>query len=270
MEESEVEAIVAQAIDSLDSRYTLCYVHYDDELQDGQVAEFLAADDSMEVVNSVEESWIEQRFEAAWDIAADALKDAHAVISEEEDTEGWFNDFRAEHPDAVDEVRFAVEERDDSDIWGQLVRLTPDVLVRVSLGEDAYFDDTGDDPDETLRAMAEVAGIDYELNRDALWSILANGWAGHLYVMWAANVRDMTDGYRRPSRVTLTNPSLALLNVASGSGWEETIKGTITLDVSGDTPILVDSQNGYGWDKTCGGVSVRAYEPDSVVYEFVD
>ncbi len=112
------------ALARLDAKYELSYVSYDDSLTDEQVAMIVRGD-----YDAAYESICEYESDSRWEGVKYVIEDT--FTSEER---------AAITPDDMDEVRYAIEERDESDLLGGLIRNTSDPLLRIiAIEEDDCF-----------------------------------------------------------------------------------------------------------------------------------
>jgi hypothetical protein len=251
--------ILESAITALSDRYSLAYVDYRDELDADQVAQILSGHwDS--VAERMWEGWADQR----WTSTMEIMKEVCADLADDDNPDPL--SILRRDDDCYDALRWAIEERDDSDIMRDLIRNTPRMLFRYSLNLDVGSLYDGNDETEEAKAIAEAAGIDYETNRAALATILGNSSGGSLYVLWYGDAQTLVDPTLsvewRDETFTIAweNPSLLVLNGWEGSGYAESIVGTVTVPFD-PKALRVDSASGggYGWNDVAG-VYCPAYE----------
>ncbi|QNL30609.1 hypothetical protein SEA_SPEEDDEMON_1590 [Gordonia phage SpeedDemon] len=158
----EVERILSQ-VQSGGHKFHLVYIDYRDELNNDQIAEYM--DEGY--VDSIHESdwYLDARYDAAMSEMDDLFRVNDVMVDEDEYLTGA--ELRDIDNDLFDELRFAVEEYDESDIEKQLISNTPDQLFRIRLADDARTRDVIDaqddaDPTAWLDVASEVledAGI---------------------------------------------------------------------------------------------------------------
>lgn len=243
---------LTEAIERLDKSYELVYVDYRDELSDEQVAAIVRGD-----IDSLWESIDEWENESRWEGARYVIGD---TFSDEE----WESLTR----DEQEEVRVAIEERDSSDVIGQLIRHTSDPLLRIScVDEDRAWSFEPVTPDEVLAQVGleatehNVKAVDYALaNASPEFSVLMGYWIVSV---------DLATLYAAPegATVTIENPHLYLGNPFAGSGFitEEPLEGTVTVPRE---ELRTDKDAfGYAVDEVYGGLSASQFHADIVVGE---
>lgn len=169
----------------------------------------------------------------------------------------------------MDELRWAVEERDDTDLVRALARVTSPVYVRYRLDHDVAtgWASTEDEKADEVTAIAEVLGIDGGDDRvNVIGSVLAEANSGgSLWLFWRGNVEELIDacmetddGNPVAQTMTVINPQVLVLGEVDGSGWAETIEATVTVPFD-RTKLKVDAKgigNGYSWSEDIvGGMS---------------
>lgn len=259
-DEDRCARILDEAMDNLERTYQLVYVDYRDELTDEQIVKILDGRINGElddVTNEVDECFWEARSDNAYDAA-------FAAIGEQDDI-----DFLREHDEgSFEDILLAVQERDESDIFGDLLRNTGMKVFRYDLNLDVSpsLDMDDDELDEAVVAIAAAAGIDLNTHNAIviLNMIQCATYGGHLYVIWQGDVEDIVNAttakvWRNDeSDITFTNPTLLILDQLNGSGMECSVEGTIVRRFD---PALahLDTGQSYGWSDIIGGVSHNAY-----------
>src|SRR5699024_10365209 len=114
--EAQITAVYEDIVSRLDDSYTLVYVHYDESLSDAQVQQILDGN-ALDVEDELHEVCMEQRAMSAIEIANDEVESFRGVYDDEVLDE--FHD-----GELFDELRFQIEDRDDSDVLGELIRNT--------------------------------------------------------------------------------------------------------------------------------------------------
>ena len=230
----------------------LTYVSYDDRLSDEQVDAYLSGD--FETLYGGMEEWeSDQRYE----YAKNEINELLAAIGSED-----FPDFDSLEPEDADELRWAIEEKDESDPIRDLARNTLDQLFRVTIARPNrawyIFDDA-----EYAKAQAWVAGQLYGVGVPLLPAARIAGdllnecgdWIhdGHtLDVIWHGDIETVA-GVKEGDRLTFTDPHILLLDRMNGSGYEEQIDFEVTVEVGEDRiPHLDRTGWGYGWDDVAG------------------
>lgn len=166
-----------------------------------------------------------------------------------------------------DEVRYAIEERDDSQWLDQLTANSGRVLLRIAaLDEDHAFSYQAVEPIEVIERLnidqAEtdlqhnLAAVEYVLaNADPEFSVLMGYWVA------GAEVKDIADlPNEDDTEVEIVNPYLYLGNPFAGSGFlsEEPIRTTIRVKRS---ELRTDrGAFGYSMDDIHGGLNASDFE----------
>lgn len=263
----EAEDILSQAIEALEPTYTLGYVHYSDYLDDERVAKLLEPNGWETVEDDLREAFDEMRWDATMDVA-ERVVDSLGI------DDAW--DILRSDLASFDELRLAIEERDDFDPLDELLTRTGRVLFRYDLEHEVSggtWDWDDDQEDSEARAIADAAGIDYDANRATILAMLANvGNGGRLSVIFECPAEDvvrpaleMDWGQREGEARTLTfeDAHLSVLNPYEGSGWVSDPVGTVTKRFHPQL-LTVDSTSHYGWTEVAGPVG-GAYETTTVV-----
>jgi len=262
---------------------TLRYVSYDDQLSTEQMDTILEGRWN-DAENDVDERLSDGAYEEAVRVATEEL--ATAV------EEGRFDrEWDELDPDEQDESRYAVEERDDSDAVGDLLRNTGDQLMRTSLGRPAerlsesrwasgHQLDTGGF-EARLKAVSDLlkeAGVDPSAEgvQEAIEELVDNGpWDWHegvqLDVIFYAPLEDAVPAPRSDSDCPETamkvlefaKPHILLIDKWNGSGHDVVVPSPLKKTLirpAEDGPevpqtgraYLDASAGGYSWDSVCG------------------
>lgn len=224
----------------------LVYVAYDDKLMDEQIDKLVAGD--VEGLDQDMDEWVsESRFHSTCTIIDELLKD----LSDEWD-EDALDEWRSSED--MDEVRFAIEERDTSEPLKELARNSGQVMLRVLLkDEDDSYSYQEIEEAEVLREIGLPAS---EKNLETMAEIIANASPEFSVCMVSALASvDVSDLYdllwmNDPAVLEITNPGIWLGNPFAGSGWADQLEGTILVkreDLRTDKGAF-----GYGWqDVAC-------------------
>lgn len=259
-EEPDPDEILGKAIAGLDRSYELVYVDYRDQLDDDQIRNALAGNYE-QVDHSIWEFADEARRESSWQVAENLVSDD--VLSEEE-----LEVLRCSDGDQMSELLIAIEERDSSDPMADLLRHTGSHLLRFKLDYELAPDSwnwTEDETEEAMREIAEETGLDYEANRGALSSLVANAtYGGQLYVLWTGDVQEIAEPVLQMAygndpdgsyTITWRDPTLLVLDRMNGSGMDAAITGEITRPLTIGSVEADDIKGaGYSWTETTGGV----------------
>lgn len=284
------EQVVAEVIAALPDKWEWFYLDRGDSLQDEQVAKLISEGD--EGVLALEDYF-------GYDLWSD-----YRHTQEQEAIDETFKDAGHEdHRDLIssaqeDEIREALQERDVSDPFGELLRATSDMYFRYlveSVNIDTNYTATGEDFDEQIAAIAEALSIDLDAtrtemrrgrdgsssphtltNREALTDMLINAsYGGSLYVFWHGDVEQMVragadfGNETHPRTITWTDPNLLVLDMMNGSGFECQISGTVTLPYD-RTNVALDWRGrgaGYSWNEVTGGLVGSAYDNKPTIAE---
>lgn len=208
--------------------YPLVYVDYRDELSDKSVAAIVKGD-------------YETLDEENWEWESDSRDESAKTIIEElfqeiDDLEFDFDEFFG--TEEYDEVRFAVEDRDDSEPYKQLCRNTGNTLLRIeAIGEDNGWAFQEVTPAQILdqigfeRSEHNVKAIDKcLLEVSPEFGVTMGYWVigADIEVLYNLPVRE------GDYEVEIVNPFLFLGNPFSGRGWitEVALEGIVTVQRS--------------------------------------
>lgn len=279
---TQMEPTAAGIIAANQAPVSLRYVSYDDRLTEKQMGMILSGQ-WMDAENDVDERFSDNAYEEALTIARAEIDEAAAA--------GTFDrDWDDLDPDEQDAARYAVEERDDSDPVKDLLRNTPDQLMRTSLGQPAgrlseprwasghRMDDGGFTArHDAVAALLKDAGMNVDAPgvREAIEELINEGpynWheAVDLDVIWYGGLEDAVPAPRTESPETegskvleFATPHVLLIDRMNGSGHEVVIPAPLrrTLTRVGydedEAPrtgraYLDSNSGGYGWDAVAG------------------
>lgn len=272
----------AGIITANDAPVSLRYVSYDDRLTSEQMNMILAGQWN-DAENDVDENFSDNAYEEAVTIARTEIEAAFEA--------GTFDrEWDDLDPDEQDAARYAVEERDDSDPVKDLLRNTPDQLMRTSLGRPAErlaeprwtsghrMDDGGFAArHDAVAALLKESGMDVDTPevREAIEELINEGpydWheGTQLDVIWYGDLEDAVPTPRGESPDTegskvleFATPHVLLIDRWNGSGHEVIIpaalKRTLTRVGYDDQEApqtgrayLDSASEGYGWDSIAG------------------
>lgn len=259
---------------------SLRYVAYDDRLTDEQMNMILAGQWN-DAENDVDERFSDNAYEEAVTIARTELDEAVA--------EGRFDrEWDELDQDEQDAARYAVEERDDSDPVKDLLRNTPDQLMRTSLGTPenllkdrsavlgSHLDDGGFEArQKAVSDLLAAAGMDTSAAgvQDEIRALVNEGpydWheGVQLDVIWYGGLEDAVSTPRSDSEadgqkvLEFATPHVLLIDKWNGSGHEVVIPAPLTRTLTRvqddqETPqtgraYLDKGAGGYGWDEVAG------------------
>jgi len=255
---SEEQFLSIQTALQEQSPFTLVYVDYRDELSAEQIAAYLAGD--WETLDESLEGWDEDRNNTAYDVVDAAITAAGATRDDLTDSEFYT-------------LLDLVMENDDSAPLRDLLRNTPDQLLRATISADLPpimgFDDG--DPRTTrldfLVGVLAAHGLTPDPDCPELDELVDNGpfdWTDgvQLDVIWYGPIDQLNSS--DPVTLTITNPNVLLIDTYAGSGHEVQIQGVLTLP--GVRPHLdrEPSPYRYGWDEIAGVVK-SYYRTDVVI-----
>ncbi|GAA4034355.1 hypothetical protein GCM10023063_17930 [Arthrobacter methylotrophus] len=276
------ESTAAGIIAANQAPVSLRYVSYDDRLTEDQMNMILSGQWT-DAENDVDENFADNAYEEAITIARTEIDEAVEA--------GTFDrEWDDLDPDEQDEARHAVEERDDSDPIKDLLRNTPDQLMRTSLGQPAErlseprwasghrMDDGGFTArHDAVAALLKDAGMNADAPevREAIEELINEGpydWheAVDLDLIWYGPLEDAVPTPRGESPETdgskvleFATPHVLLIDRMNGSGHEVTIPAPLKRTLTrvgyddGEAPrtgraYLDSNAGGYGWDSVAG------------------
>lgn len=245
-------ALRERIIAELDGTYDLVHVDYRDQLNDDQVGMLVAGDHE-----DLWESTFE--FESEWR--------HHGVQYVIDDIRSRLSDDERRAFDAIDEdIRDIIRDRDTSRWFDQLVRQTPDPILRLpAIGEDFATLLDSDEPD-WAEVFAELGVPDTAGNREVIQrlvretpsSVLMGYWLVTLDLSFINKLADDDD-------VLIVSPTLILGNPFTGAYTcdESRLEGAIVVK-RGD--LRTDRQAfGYSAAEVYGGLDASRYECDARV-----
>jgi hypothetical protein len=219
---------------------TLVDAQYDDRLRDDQLQHTLDTGDEPD------DLWTWQA-EAQWESIGYWIE----YNVEKADAE-WLT------PDDYDAIRDALQENDQSDPFGQLLRQTPARWVRLYLGDVESIEFA--DEDEVLDAKASIRALlnlGDEGDEASLETVLLNHETGggvYLYFLadMEAMINDRFQG-QGPATITVENPSVLVFDRWSGSGMSAELGSTVTVPYDPEH-VTIDQGQGSFSDWVCGGL----------------
>lgn len=258
--ERETGAILNR-LEAGNQKFSLSFVSYDDHLTEDQTVDYLngdiAAVDESVFDNFADQNALSTR-EAVEELLRESGLETHDVSEE-----------------LLDDLRDAVRDHDDSDPVNDLIRNTPEKLMRLSLDQPTsyeYWQGGADGVEEKREAkIAEIltaGGMDVSTPeaKEAISELVANGpWDWHegvdLDVVYYDDIRGSTvfnadAGVAESREITFKDPHILLIDRMNGSGHDVQIPGTIKATATPEKPVKLDAakNDGYGWDDTAGVV----------------
>lgn len=249
-DEARLEAAYTRALEAVPNEVELVYVSQGDQLSDKQIqAAFRGAapyDDP-----HFDEWESEARYSGTWG-TLEYHVDSEDLDLLQKDTERFEDLFQA------------VQERDTSDPFMRLARMTPHKWMRYVANWDAEpwpYDNVDDD----IAGIADQLGIDPVANDALLRELVTEANGGGVYVLWYGGVDELIEAAQRfdnegnqlPQTITWENPHLLVLDCMSGSGQMVSYTGTITLPFDRNR-LLLDVRgvgNGYSWSDEVAGLA---------------
>lgn len=262
---------------------SLRFVNYDDQLTKDQMSMILEGSWN-DAENDVDEAFLDGATDEAARIAEEEINAAYEA--------GTFDrEWDDLDEDEQNEARYAVEARDDSDPVKDLLRTTPDQLLRTSLGNPLgrlsgavgtsgeQLDDAGFEArHKAVEALLKEAGVDTSAKgvTAAIEELVTEGpynWheGTQLDVIFYGPIEDAvpeprseTDCPETASKVLeFARPHLLLIDKYNGSGYDTILPAPLKrtlVRAGGDGPevpqtgraYLDDAAGGYSWDDVCG------------------
>lgn len=262
--ENIADATAREVISRLADTYHLIHVSYDDCLSDEQIQALLAGnwEDIPDADWESDSRWASVKL-----ILEDLLdKDARDFLGEYE---------------ALDTICYAIQDRDQSDSIGDMMRNNGQMLLRYRLDAEAERDPcfmSAEEINASARTLCEAAGLDFEENADALRELVASAcYGGGLYVLWRGEIApvvaavDKVRHVKPTPEITVqwTDPELLVLDRLGGSGHTVSVRGTVRVTLDPDR-LFLDAQrmkgSGYSWSDVVGD---GHYRPDGGEAEFI-
>ncbi|MCU6480554.1 hypothetical protein [Arthrobacter sp. A2-55] len=244
-----------------DETFELAFVDYSHHLSDEQLNDYLAGNQGT-LNDSLDEDYYDQKWNRAEELARELLEDAGLEPDADVDQ------------DVLDELRDAIQEKDDSDPLPQLLSNGGHKLMRINLAipepDVSYGNNDGvhDERERKLTTILAGQGLDTSAPeaRQAINELVTEGpWDWHsgvdLDVIYFGDPRESTildesDGTRKTRELTFTRPHILLIDRWNGSGHSVQFPGTVRAQATEDRPVRLDSSTdrGYGWDAVAGVV----------------
>lgn len=283
---AEVKRISAEAED----KFGTIYVDYRDELTEKQVG-YLVNGDLDSLYDSVLEyagdayyvSWAGPSLfhyelgSLSWsDEFLVALEDWNMDENGEEGIPGDTGDLGVLIDQYLDEngySSFDIGPSYDADqLINDLARNTPSPLMSTTISEYSDFEGSALDDDEMFDAKVEyvkksVAKVGLTLDEDVIFDIVANGpYDMHegvtVELLYTVDMGAIYNSGYGSKSVSISNPTVALLDRWNGSGWAEEVSGTASFD-TGEYEMELDNASGYGWEDIAG-VSPSAHSEATI------
>jgi hypothetical protein len=248
--ERRARALLRQAIADLPDHTYLQEIDVRDSLSDQQVAKLLVGKRD-ELVEELYDWFLDQGADATNSYLDDVVPDA--------DDRELLGEF-----DLLGRLEDEIGRRNQSDPLRELMKHTPDPLLRVDLGHDVEpglsFD--GEDAlSDAARDLAEAAGIGLVVNRKAIDELLLNAsYGGRLKVLVAMDLASLVDALNAgiPQWITFTDPTLLIYDGLNGSGMEAQVRGTVIRPMVA-SDLCLDA-GPYSWSDIVGGISRGNYD----------
>lgn len=150
---------------------------------------------------------------------------------------------------------------DIDQLIGDLARNTSSPLMTTTLSYYSDFEGSALDDDEMFDAKVEyvkksAAKAGLTLDEDVLYDIVANGphdmhEGVAVELLYTVDLEALYASGFGPKSVSISNPTVALLDRWNGSGWAEEVPGTASFN-SDKFEMELDSAVGYGWQEIAG------------------
>ncbi|MFI7083936.1 hypothetical protein ACIBUR_10050 [Streptomyces anulatus] len=260
-------------INRLGEKYELVHIDQGDRLSEEQLHRLFAEDEDASGLDHAEGvldfDWLdENRYHGTQHVLGELLDD---------DT----REFLEKH-DVLDQVRHAIEERDQSDPIGDLMDGTGPQLFRYRLDVEVGGDPWRASEEKltaTAKMLAEGAGLDFPDNFSELRELVAHAsYGGGLHILWRGDVRAVWDAVNKirgalpdakPTiTVQWTDPELLVLDTWNGSGHTVKVRGTVRLPFD-PARLSLDTDRapgGYSWTNVVGA----GYQPEGDEPQFTD
>lgn len=198
------------AIKRLDKEYDLIYVHYDDRLQDKQLAEVVETGfcDSLD-----DNGWMgDQQYESVGQIFKENFDDVD--IS-----------------DIEDELRQEIWDRDRSTPFEDLLRNTPEPVMYYDL--DIEIEGYGEDIVKRAKQVAKALKLNYKNHEQKFKDLVGNAsYGGKLVLMYRGDIDLFYGEVNKPKYVVICNPEVCIMDRWNGSGH--------SMDGFGDFKVRFD------------------------------
>jgi hypothetical protein len=245
--------VYERALATLPEKVTLGYVDYDDSLSDNQIRSLFAGE------------WLYE--DASFD---EWYSDMRAHNANESIKENVDEEDREILDEALllDELRYALEERDDWDPASELLNRTGTKWMRYKVGLDVPDTCFVSDEElaETVAEILSAVNLD-ETHAPAVRAMLAEAsHTGSLWVFWHGDIAPLVEAAQRvdadgnpvPQTVTFTGADLLNYDGFGGAGYstEFPMDLTITLPFDRDN-LRLDAGDGSFSDWVCGGLYAK-------------
>lgn len=275
----------------------LIYIHYDEEFTKDQISSILAGD-----WNSAENSV----HEACQDyVHLRSREEAEELVNAAFNVGTFHCEWDELDDDEQDEAAERIRENDKSDPIPQLLRNTPDQLMRTRLGVPGnrlsnsrsvwgshLDDDSREDRKKAVLSILSDHGADITAPGvdEAITELIDNGpydfhEGTRLELIFTTGIEDMAATPReggeevQRKQLTFTSPQLLLIDTVNGSGHEVALPTTVTKvldqpeedgdEVPREGSVCLDSDaGGYSWDDVCGLVK-SYYKPHAPSAEWL-
>jgi hypothetical protein len=238
MRKRDAKRLLKRLVAGLEDSYDLIYVDYRDELNEKQVNAIVEGDTET-LFDDLDSDWEYQSRHAGSTYVIEQ-------ITTEEEREAL------EQHDLIDELREAIEEREDGSWMHQLIGHTSDPLLRVCLADedaDLSFHEVSVDQFLTRTGLPDT-----EHNRKTAAEVIANASPEYsvnlLYALVTVDLKKLYDLPEDVTQVWITNPDIWMGSPFSGSGYCESFEGRILVkreDLHTDKSAF-----GYGWQDVVG------------------
>jgi hypothetical protein len=235
----------------LNKKYELVYIDYRDSLDESlpEIQQAIQSQDYSFLDNAIDEYWPMESRDSSIDYILNELKDeiSREFEIEEEDAEFFIDDNR-------EELSLEIEERDESDPLGDLLRNTNNPVCFYDTGvefSESLFDE--EMFNENLELLKESLNIETDKYDEDLKLMLSQAsYGGRLVIYFREDVRDLLN-IGDNNTIQFKNPMVAIIDTYNGSGDNVDLPGhefTLPLDTQN---IFLDKTIKYNYTySVCG------------------
>lgn len=263
----EVSAVLAKVAAAVEGQtYGLTFIEHGDRLSAEQCAVMVRGENPYEsrLFSDLEVVMDDQRYEAAIVELKDMLTAQEFGVLDGD-------------VDALGEARSMVQDRDTSDLVGQLFENTSSLLMRYDLGLDVEIDHHSTDAQRAAMMVEIVEHLKLEAHDpiiSKLPELLHNvPYGGRLWVLWYGNPSQLVNGVLesqkarmgeqvRPATITFGKGAyLVCLDQSQGSGHDVRIEHDLSVAFDSDQLTTDEDGRGYSWTEIASP-SPMAYTAD--------
>jgi hypothetical protein len=245
--------VYERALATLPEKVTLGFVEHDDSLTDDQIRRLFAGGWLYEDA-TFDEWYSDLRSDSAAEVVKEHVGEDDRDILDE--------------ALLLDEVRFAVEERDDWDPATELLNRTGTKWMRYEVGlevpDTCFVDD--DELGQVTGSILTATGLD-SVHEGEVQAMLAEAsHAGSLWVFWHGDIAPLVEAAQRvdadgnpvPQTITFTGADLLNFDGFGGAGFNTDLPADVTITLPFDRDNLrLDAGDGSFSDWVCGGLYAK-------------